>query len=93
VEIKLDETNLNLELDELIFIEISIFLKKLQINGIIIGAKSIILDTKTRLITSDIDYLLFEEDFSKLLNELTEKKEIIISNDSIINNIETDPSG
>lgn len=93
MEIKLDKTNLNLELDELIFIEISKFLKKLHIKGIVIGAESIILDTKTRLITSDIDFLLFEEDFSKLLNELMEKEEIIISNDSIINDIETNPSG
>ncbi|MFX0133603.1 MAG: hypothetical protein ACFFDN_08165, partial [Candidatus Hodarchaeota archaeon] len=51
------------------------------------------IDTKTRLVTSDFDFLLLGDGFSKLLNELKNKSEIEISTTSIIDNIETDPFG
>lgn len=93
-EVNLIEFNNNeLEIDEIAFIEVTKLLDKLNINGIIIGAESIILDTKTRLVTTDIDYLLFEDDFSKLLNELKDKEELKISNVAVINSIEVDTFG
>jgi len=75
------------------FFEISKFLKSLNIMGIVIGAESIILHTKTRLITSDIDYLLNPDEHSKLLNAIENKLELKISDKASISQIETDPFG
>ena len=75
------------------FLEISKFLKHLDITGIVIGAGSIILHTKTTLITSDIDYLLNPDEHSRLLKALENKLEINISNIASIGQIDTDPIG
>lgn len=77
----------------LVYLEISRFLKKINIDGIIIGAESVILHTKSRLTTMDIDYLLSPPDFSKLFDELKDKGDLDTSANSYITSIEIEPTG
>ena len=88
---KLDETRQSAY--NLAYMEIARFLKRNEIEGVVFGAEGIILDTKTRLTTVDIDYLLKPRDFSRLLNEIKEKEDLELSNNCYITDIETEPKG
>ena len=77
----------------LAYMEIARFLKRNKIKGIVFGAEGIILDTKTRLTTMDIDFLLTPADFLKLLLEIRDKKNLELSNNCYLTNIEIEPKG